>query len=177
MSQDVPQFTGITGYQEPGGRFAFRYPWDWHAEGLGQGRDGVILTPDRTDPDTYVAAWISPLPAAVAAEDLPPLRDGFDEGLATLPDLHVLDSRDEALGNLVKLERTVTFSDGGATRKRLLWAIYAGSMQLLFVYQGGSPQAYAYWLPMGNYCCATLRLADEIWYASDPGLRPARPAA
>ena len=166
MSEDVPQFNGITGYREPGGGFSFRYPWD-----------GVFLTPDRTDPDTYVAAWISTLLAAVTAEDLPLLRDGFDDGLATLPDLHVLDSCDEALGNLVKLERTVTFSEGGVTRKRMLRAIYAGRIQLLFVYQGRSPQAYAYWLPMGSYCYATLRLADEIWYASDPELRSAEPAA
>ena len=46
------------------------------------------------------------------ADDLPALRDGFDDGLAALADLAVESSSDDTYNDIVKLERTLTFSDG-----------------------------------------------------------------
>ncbi|MFG6192117.1 hypothetical protein [Nonomuraea sp. JJY05] len=175
MTDDVPQFTGITRYRDPRGRFSFRYPWDWYAGRLDQDREGVMLRPGADDPDTYVAAWVSTLPADVTAGDLPELRDGFDAGLATLPEREVLEAREGTVGGAVEMERTVTFREGEHLRQRRIRTLYAGRTQLVFVYQGATRREYAYWLAMGNYCWATLQLAEEIWYGADPELGRAAP--
>ncbi|MGP3920203.1 hypothetical protein [Nonomuraea sp. 10N515B] len=175
MTDDVPKFTGITRYRDPRGRFSFRYPWDWHTDCLDQDREGVMLRPDADDPDTYVAAWVSTLPADVTIGDLPELRDGFDAGLATLPERNILEAREDTVGGAVEMERTITFREGENIRQRCIRALYAGRTQLVFVYQGATRGAYAYWLPMGNYCWATLQLAEEIWYGADPELGRAAP--
>ncbi|WP_188195690.1 hypothetical protein [Nonomuraea sp. SYSU D8015] len=177
MTDDVPQFTGITRYRDPRGRFSFRYPWDWHTDRLDQDREGVMLRPDADDPDTYVAAWVSTLPADVTVGDLPELRDGFDAGLATLPERDVLEAREDTVGGAVQVERTATFREGEHIRQRCIRALYAGRIQLVFVYQGATRGAYAYWLAMGNYCWATLQLAEEIWYGADPEQGRAAPGA
>lgn len=171
MTDDVPQFTGITRFRDPHGRFSFRYPWDWYADSLENDREGVMLRPDANDPDTYVAVWVSTLQTDVTVDDLPELRDGFDAGLATLPERDFLTAREDTVGGAVQLERSVTFREGKPLRQRRIQALYAGRNQLVFVYQGATPQAYAHWLPMGNYCWATLQLAEEIWYGADPEVR------
>lgn len=175
MTDDVPQFTGITRYRDPRGRFSFRYPWDWYADRLDQDREGVMLRPDADDPDTYVAAWVSTLPAEVTVADLPALRDGFDTGLGTLPELHVLEAHEDTVGGAVEVTRTVTFREGEYIRQRCIRALYAGRIQLILAYQGATQTAYAYWLSMGNYCWATLEIAEEVWYCADPELRRAAP--
>ncbi|TDW79424.1 hypothetical protein [Kribbella sp. VKM Ac-2566] len=170
MSDDAPQFTGITRYHDLGGRFSFRYPWDWSTESLDEGRDGVMLTPEANDPGTYVAAWVSRLPTVVSADDLPELRDAFDSGLGSLPELHVLEAHEDAVGGAVTVMRTVMFRDAEYIRQRCIRSLWAGETQLVFVYQGATPRAYEYWLSMSNYCWATLELAEEIWYSADPEL-------
>lgn len=176
MTDDVPQFTGITRYRHPGGHFSLGYPWDWHKERLDQDRDGVMLKPDAKDPHTYVAAWVSTLSTDVTADDLPELRDGFDNGLGTLTELDVLEAHQDTVGGAVELTRTVTFREGEHVRQRCIRALYAGRIQLVFVYQGATQEAYAYWLSMGNYCWATLEIAQEVWYGADPELSAALPS-
>ena len=175
MTDEVPQFTGITCYRDPRGQFSFRYPWDWHAARLDEQWEGVMLRPDPADQDTYVAAWVSTLPADVTISDLLELRDGFDSGLARLPQRNVLGAHEDTVGGAVRLERTITFRDGEQTRQRSIRALYAGRTQLVFVYQGATQEAYAYWLSMGNYCWATLQIAEEIWYGADPAVGQATP--
>lgn len=171
MINDRPAFTGITSYHDPGGRFSFRYPWDWHRDRLDQDRDGVMLRPDPDEPATYVAAWISPLPTTISAADLIVLKDGFDTGLRNLPSLSVIAATDEAFDDSIRLERVVRFSEDGTTRQRRIWAIYTGAMQLVIIFQGRSPDIYEYWLPMGNYCYATLDLIKPNRSETDSGQR------
>ncbi len=173
MTDDVPQFTGIARYRDPQGRFSFRYPWDWSVDDLDQDREGVMLKPDPDQPGTYVAAWVATLPAGVTVADLADLRDGFDAGLGSLPELRVLETHEDTVGGAVQMTRTVTFREGDHTRQRCVRALYLDRTQLVYVYQGATPDAYEYWLSMGNYCWSTLEIADEVWFAADPELSQA----
>ncbi|WP_210414567.1 hypothetical protein [Microlunatus elymi] len=178
-----PRFTGTTTYTDDQQRFEFRYPSDWIISTLEDDREGVIVQPEEDEPATYFAVWVNPLEIGVVADDLSDLRAGFDAGLDNLADLQVLESRDDTYNNIVKLERTYTFTEDGATRKRRLWAMYADQLQFVVVYQGSSVDEYAYWLPMGNYCFTAFQLPMSLWFATDPsiatrpGTEPAGPDA
>jgi len=162
MINDRPFFTGITSYRDPGGRFSFRYPWDWHREQLDQDRDGVMLRPDPDERATYVAAWATALDTEIISADLAVLKEGLDAGQRKLPGLNVISADDEALEEIIRLERVVRFTEDGLIRQRRTWAIYTGRMQLVIIFQGRSPEAFDYWLPMGNYCYATLDLLKPV---------------
>lgn len=165
-----PRFTGTTVYNDHLGRYEFRYPWDWIESELEDDRDGVMMRPVEDDQDTYFAVWVSELEVQVVADDLPDLREGFEAGLAQLPDLKLESTDDQTYNNIVKLERTFTFTEDGATRKRRVWVLYADRWQFLVVYQGSSVEEYHYWLPMGNYCFSAFQLPQALWFATDPSL-------
>ncbi len=162
MTGNAPEFTGITRYQDPSGHYTFRHPWDWRVETLDEG--GVVLHPEDAEPATFFAALVSRGGVPVEPADLDSLAEGFDAGLSALPGYVPLAGSTEAVGTLIRLEREFTFTEDATTRRRHTWALYAGTLQLLIVYQGATPEAYDYWLPMGNYCYATLDLAPDSWY-------------
>lgn len=165
-----PRFTGVSTYQDPLGRFSFRYPWDWHQFDLDGDHEGVMFAPEETA-DTYFAAWVTKLDEHVVAEDLDILREGLAAGLAQLPNYQVETAKDDVLSNLVKLERIYTFDDNGTTRKRRVWTLYVDTWQIVLVFQGATPEDYHYWLPMGNYTFATFQLPEALWFATDRDLR------
>ncbi len=167
----LPMFTGITTYRDPLGRFSFRHPSDWIRDDLADDREGLIIRPEPDDQDTYFAVWVSPLEERVVADDLPDLRRGFDDGLQALPDAAVESSHEDLYGNIIKLDRLVTFTEAGATRKRRVWGMYVDTWQVLISFQGSVPGEYDYWLPMGNYCYATFELPEALWFATDPELQ------
>lgn len=163
-----PRFTGITTYSDEQGRYEFRHPWGWERSDLDDDRDGVIVRPEADDEATYFAVWVSELKLSVVADDLPDLRAGLDDGLAQLADLQVEDSQDATYNNIVKLDRVITFTEDGQTRKRRLWAMYADRWQFLVAFQGSTVEEYHYWLPMGNYCYSAFQLPQALWFATDP---------
>ena len=167
-----PLFTGIRTYRHPTGLFGFRHPSDWERDDLTEDREGVIVAPVPEDPATYFGIWATPLDITVEADDLPELREGFDTGLAKLADVEVELAQEDAVGNIVRVERVLTFSEAGGVRKRKLWALYLDKWQVLVIYQGSSLEQYDYWLPMGNYCFNTFELPESLWFATDPELRP-----
>lgn len=168
----LPAFTGITTFQDPKGRYKFRHPSDWDRDELADDLDGIIVRPEPDDGDTYFAIWIQPLEIAVEAADLPELRDGFDAGLAKLPEAVITPLREDTYGNIVKVERLVDFVESGVTRRRHAWGLYADKWQLLVSYQGSTVEEYEYWLPMGNYCFNTFELPEVLWFATDPEVNP-----
>ncbi|WP_152362363.1 hypothetical protein [Microlunatus speluncae] len=165
-----PRFTGITTYTDPKGRFEFRHPFGWIRDELDE-LDGVIARPEADDQSTYFAVSVTPLEVEVVADDLPTLRSGFDDGLGQLADAEVLAARDDTYNNIVKVERTFTFTEDGQTRKRRAWAMYAERWQYLVVFQGSTAEEFDYWLPMGNYCFTAFNLPQALWFATDPELR------
>jgi len=168
----LPYFTGISTYDDPRGRFTFRYPSDWIPGGLDEGLDGVNFRPDPDDLETYFAIAISKLAVPVEATDLPELRRGFADGLRSMGILSVDEAKDDTYGNIVKVERKITFDVAGVTRKRWTWGLYADIRQIIAIFQGSTVEAYEYWLPMGNYCFNTFQLPEYLWFATDPEMRP-----
>jgi len=163
-----PHFTGVTTFTDSLGRYEFRHPSDWFRTTLEGGLDGVMVGPEPAETETHFAVAVSDLQVGVTADDLAVLRDGFDDGLAALPDLAVESSSDDLYNDIVKLERTLTFGEDGVARKRRVWSLYADHWQFTVVYQGATVEEFHYWLPMGNYCFMTFQLPMALWFATDP---------
>lgn len=178
--QERPRFYGVHTYDDPQGRFRFRYPSGWRELALDDGREGVMYAPpdqpaDGT-PATYFAVWISQVDTKVTAEDLDDVAAGLDSGLGELAGSDVTAATSEALDNLLKLERTYTFAEpAGAVRQRRMWVLYADTWQYVVTFQGASPDRYDYWLPMGNYAFATFTLPEALWFATDRTLAHTSP--
>ncbi|GAB3398900.1 hypothetical protein [Flindersiella endophytica] len=168
--ENPPRFRGVTTHRDPLGRFSFRYPSTWNEFDLTEDREGVLFSPESSEPATYFAAWVSELPEHVVAEDASVLASGVAEGLAELDSCTVLESKDDVLSNLVKFERIYTFVEDGVVRKRRVWMLYVDTWQIVLVYQGSSPEEYDYWISMGNYAFATFELPQELWFATDRDL-------
>ncbi|HEU5486811.1 MAG TPA: hypothetical protein VFU98_18040 [Microlunatus sp.] len=170
-----PRFTGVTTFSDRQGRYEFRHPSDWFRTGLDGDLDGVITGPDPDDDATHFAVVVTDLGVAVTAADLDLLRDGFDRGIAELADVVIESSSENTYNDIVKVERTLTFSDQGETRKRRVWSMYADHWQFTVLFQGATVEEYAYWLPMGNYCFTAFQLPLALWFATDPSVSAAQP--
>lgn len=166
-----PRFTGVTTFVDALGRYEFRHPSDWFRSELEGGLDGVIVGPDPSDDATHFAVAVVDLGLPVVADDTETLREGFADGIAALPDVRIEDSRDDTYNDIVKLERTFTFSDGELVRKRRTWALYADHWQYTVEFQGATEAEFHYWLPMGNYCFTAFQLPMALWFATDPAVR------
>ncbi|MBN1936785.1 MAG: hypothetical protein JW934_19145 [Anaerolineae bacterium] len=167
-----PAYTGIRTYRDPGGRFMFRYPKEWRQFELEDHRDGVMYSPESESPNTWFAVWASELPYPVMAADLDVLREGVNEGLTRLDDLHVEFESEDVIGNLCRFKRTYTLTDQSQTRKRQVWMIYVYRWLFVLTAQGDSPEAYQHWSMMLNDCLNSFDLADALWFASDPEKMP-----
>lgn len=163
-----PQYTGLTTYQDPLGRFEFKHASDWYRDQLTDDREGAIFLFEKGVTDSYFAAWVTDLGERVRSTDLETLREGFDSGLSQLSDLRVDHSEDDLFGNIVRLERRYTFTEDGETRKRRVRAVYADRWQIVLVFQGATEDEYAYWEPMGNFAFTRFDLSQALWFLADP---------
>jgi hypothetical protein len=165
-----PRYYGLTTYRDPRGRFSFQYPTTWHAFELEDNREGVMVSPEAENPQTWFSVWVNQLEFNVVAEDLEDLKGGVDEGLLQLSDMQVESASEEALSNLIKFERIYTFREGDTIRKRKSWLLYVDTWLMVVTYQGANEEEYAYWLPMGNYSFFRFELPEALWFATDRGL-------
>lgn len=170
-----PRWTGVDTYQDTLGRFSFRFPMDWQRFELDNNLEGVMFSPQPSNPQTFISAWVTRLDTHVVLEDQPTLRQGVAEGLAQLGALQIESQDDSAYGNLLKFERIYTFHDGAATRKRKTWIMYVDTWQIVLTYQGESPEEYEYWLPMGNYAFMHFNVPEALWFATDRDLNKPSP--
>lgn len=168
-ARQPPQFSGVDTYQDPLGRFSFRFPTHWHRFDL-EGREGVMYRPMLEDEHTSLTAWVSRLEHAVVAEDLADLRTGIGEGLATLPGCHVEAESEVVLGNLIKFERIYTYLDQGIRRKRKVWIMYVDTWLMVLAWQGRDEEEYEYWLAMVNYTFHFFTIPEALWFATDRDL-------
>lgn len=165
-----PKYTGIRAYRDPGGRYMFRYPKEWQQFDLSDGRDGVMFSPQPENPLIWFAAWAVELPDPVLADDVDILRQGVNDGLSQLDDLHVEFESEYVQGNLCRFERVYTFQENGAVRKRKVWVFYVYRWQFVLMAQGVDPQEYDRWSIMLDDCFDGFDMAQELWFASDPAL-------
>lgn len=170
-----PKFVGITTYRDGQGRYELRHPVGWERAELTDPLEGLVVRPEPDDDDeTYFAVAVSDLDVKVGSDDLDVLRDGFDAGIAGLPDAIVVESSEQTYNDIVKVDRTITFTSEGRTCKRHSWGMYADRWQFLVTFQGSTVEEYHYWLPMGNYCFSTFQLPFALWFATDPSVQPAK---
>jgi hypothetical protein len=168
--RERPRYRGLRTFRDPMGRFQFRYPSDWHVHELADDRDGVLVSPEAENPQTWFVVWATPLQDRVVAEDLTVLQEGVDEGLYQLPGLLLETSSERLFGNLIRFERIYTFRENGAKRRRKVWMLYVYKWALSLIAQGASPEAYEHWSMMLEDCFADFELAPTLWFASDPDM-------
>lgn len=169
-NREPARFTGVATYNDPKGRFHFRFPTDWHQFELDEDREGVIFAPDPEDPQTHFSAWVSKLEDRVVAEDVEVLREGVEEGLHQLAGLTAEEADEITLGNLVKFERIFTFDLDGRRFRRKTWIMYVDEWMIVLAWQAEADGDYEHWLPMANYAYATFNIPEELWFATDRDL-------
>jgi hypothetical protein len=164
----VPSFTGLEIYRDLTYRYSLLYPMGWHQLEL-ETTDGagVILSPTPDDIANSFSIEARDLGVTVTPEDLETLREGFWEGIESLPDVHVEAEDDFGIGDTVSIEATVTYRDDDAIRKRRVRLVYRGSTQVRLIAQAASAADYAYWEPMLNQMMRTFQYAD--WWAEITG--------
>jgi hypothetical protein len=126
-----------------------------------------MFSPQSQDPETWFAAWATPLQDIVTAEDLDLLHQGVEEGLWQLPGLSIESSEDDTIENLCRFQRVYTFRENGAVRKRKVWMLYVYRWLFVLVAQGASEEDFAFWSMMLNDFFSSFNLASELWFASD----------
>jgi hypothetical protein len=169
-TRPTPKFVGIDTYIDPKGRFQFRFPMGWHQHALRDKRDGVLFSPEATNPQNWFAVWVTDLKEKIVAEDLRVLRQGLDQGLADLKECVVEEAKEEAIQNLIKFERVFTFRDGEVTRKWRQWLLYVDHWLMVVTYQGENPEEYDYWYAMVNQSFLHFTLPEALWFAVDRDL-------
>lgn len=173
--RETPKFTGIRTHRDPKGRFSVRFATDWAwfdiddpiATAEGARREGVGAYPNVDDLATVITMWVAPLDTPVRATDLVDLREGVEDGLASLEDCRIVASEDVVLDNLVKFIRVYTFREGEVTRKRQQWLLYAHTWLLCLTWQGSTVEEYDYWFAMANQTFHTMELPHELMFATD----------
>lgn len=176
--RNPPRFYSLKFYADPEGDYQFNYSSDWHLFNLVENQNDALVSPEAQDPQTWLSVRKVILPDQVLASDLPYLKEGLQKCLMELPNCRIEDEVEEVIVNTIKLERVVTFWQGNALRKRKLWLLYGGKIQITICFQGATEEEYDYWLAMANYTFYTFQLPDsfEIGIARDLiGWRKERP--
>jgi hypothetical protein len=146
--QNNPRYTGMVKYTSEKDGYALWLPSGWHWFEMGPGHNGMIFSPYPALPAAAFSVEKAILPYKVSNKDLPILREGFQKGLANLPNL-VIETLDEVVEEkILALDARLTFMDQGQTKKRWIRVIYAGEAQLTLIAEGAPPQEFEYWLPM-----------------------------
>ncbi len=147
-SRSRPRYRGTYKHIDHEGGYAIWTPSDWQKHEMSQGHHGFVFYPDASEPATFLSTEKVVLDYKVTMDDIPVLREGFQAGLNSLPDIDI-EFQDEAITKTLKMfEAKFTFTEDGETRKRWLRLIYWGEAQLIVMAQGASPESYHYWLPM-----------------------------
>src|SRR3954462_7488823 len=94
----APSFTGLEIYRDLTYRYSLLYPMGWHQLEL-ETTDGagVILTPVADDTTNSFSIEARDLGVTVTPEDLETLREGFWEGIESLPDVTVVEDDEFAI--------------------------------------------------------------------------------
>ena len=142
MTEDRPRYTGMHKYVDKEAGFALWLPKGWREIPMNEDHHGVIFTPHEGRMDTSFAAEKRTLPFKVSEEDLDVLREGFENGLQSLPDVEI-ESRNERITKTLKVfEARFTFVEDGVRRKRWLRTVYWGEGQLVLIAQGATEEEF-----------------------------------
>lgn len=143
-----PIWTGMKLYWDDEWDYSFWHAPEWLQYEFEDGRPGVILSPDESNPVNLFSVQPRELETEVTPDDLPALTEGFMAGLQALPGCKIESQEESISGSLIILDAKHTFEEKGETRKRWVRLIYKGTRQYLLVGQGASVDDYRYWQSM-----------------------------
>lgn len=156
--REAPYYRGMFKHVDQEAGYALWLPTGWHRFDMVEGRQGVIYSPYADDLNTTFLAEKLRLAYGVTENDVPVLREGFNQGLMALAGIEI-ESQDETVtSTLITLEARFTFLEGEARRKRWVRVIYWGNGQLILVAQGASVEEFEYWLPMFYNTMVTIEI-------------------
>ncbi len=158
MTPQGPVYTGMTLHPYTDFGFAIWMPSDWFEVKLKARQKGILYSPYKDDINTSLLLRKYTLKVKVAPDDLPTLRESFQQGVQTLPGVEDIQFG-EALSDTISLfDAHFTFLEGEARRKRWVRNIYWGEGQLLIIAQGRTPEDFDYWVPMFYNSIMTLQI-------------------
>jgi len=143
-----PIWLGMKLYYDLDLDFSFWHETRWNRYKFSDGRAGIIVSPEESDPLTTFSVQVRELDTEVSGDDLPTLTEGFVAGLQSLPDCKIESQEESVTGSLVMLDARLTFTEDGITRKRWVQLVYRGKRQYLLVGQGATVEDFEWWLPM-----------------------------
>src|SRR5690242_6778923 len=124
----VPSFTGLEIYRDLTYRYSLLYPMGWHQLELETDDGaGIILSPVPHDTANSFSIEARDLGVTVTTEDLAIVREGFWEGVESLPEVFIEAEDEFAIGDTISIEATVTYRDAEDVRKRRVRLLYRGA--------------------------------------------------
>jgi hypothetical protein len=145
---DSPVYTGMRKYIDKESGYAIWLPSDWYRFDMNKDHTGVIFSPHADNFDTSFTAEKHVLKYKVTENDLDILREGFQEGLNSLPGIEIESENYDFNKDYILLEARFTFLEGEARRKRWVRNMYWGEGQLVFIAQGATVEEFTYWEAM-----------------------------
>ena len=156
--RQYPRYHGLHKHIDKEGGYAFWVPAGWHRTDMDAGYHGVIYSPHADGIETSFSAQKNLLKYSVDQDDLATLREGFQQGLDSLPGVEVEWQNETVTSTLITLEARFTFLEEETRRKRWTRVVYWGNGQLVLTAQGATPEEYEYWLPMFYNTMVTVEL-------------------
>jgi hypothetical protein len=158
VTKDRPRYTGMHKHVDEEGGYAIWVPKGWREIPMTGDHHGVIFTPHTDRIDTSFATEKRDLPFSVSDEDFDVLREGFEKGLQSLPEVEI-ESQNERITKTFKiLEARCTFVEDGVRRKRWVRNAYWGEGQLILIAQGATEEEFAYYEGMFYNTMMTLEV-------------------
>lgn len=143
-----PIWLGMKLYYDLDLDFSFWHETRWNRFKFSDGRAGIIVSPEDSDPLTTFSVQVRELDTEVTGDDMPTLAEGFIAGLQSLPDCKIESQEESITGSLVMLDARLTFTEEGVARKRWVQLVYKGRRQYLLIGQGATVDDFEWWLPM-----------------------------
>jgi hypothetical protein len=154
----TPVYTGIRKYADNEQGFGVWLPKEWRKIDLVDGRIGWIFTPNKDNFDTCFMCEKITLDYATTPEDKDILVEGFEEGIKSLPDVEILETKYQSGKKSIMLEAKFTFTEDGQRRKRWMKSLYWAEGNLVLIAQGENIEEYAYWESMLYSAMTTYEL-------------------
>lgn len=156
--KDRPRYRGMKAHVDKEGGFVLWLPSDWRKIEMREGHQGVIFTPHEDRFDTCFMAEKHNLDYSVTEDDVPTLREGFRQGLESLPENDIEWQNEHITPTLKTFEARFTFLDDGQRRKRWVRTIYWAKGNLVLIAQGADPDEFEYWRPMFFNTMTTMEI-------------------
>jgi len=140
-----PVYTGAKKYWDHEAGYAVWLPSDWRQIDMVKGKRGWIFTPYEDNFDTCIVSEKIVLKYPVEPKDADILMQGLLDGVNSLSDPVILETKKDTGQKVVLLEVKFTFMENGQRRKRWVKSMYWGNSNLVLIAQGATEEDYKYW--------------------------------